>query len=332
MNNISKFHNLNNFTEQLLQYINIREYKKDTRLLINNNSIVPDYIFEYDNQKYTLEVKYSLNFDVYRKSRLTERFLHLKQAGYENIIIVYTIVDKNKKSLFKDTATILDISNILYIIKDNIPLTNELLNIIDFSVENIELKKPPINIKTTKNTQLIIENKIDNLTSINTGKSSFKEYQNYCYNTQKYLFLDYLDLWEKQERTEENLNVFDLICKIKNNVVNEFYNTVEKYFNSKYIIFEFKNYEDKITQYEVCTTEKYLYATALRKVAIILTRKGINKNGYTMIKGILRENGKLIIVLDDEDIKEMIKLKEEGEDPTIILTNKLDYLLTHLEK
>ena len=51
-----------------------------------------------------------------------------------------------------------------------------------------------------------------------------------------------------------------------------------------------------------------------------------------MIKGILRENGKLIIVLDDEDIKEMIKLKEEGEDPTIILTNKLDYLLTHLEK
>lgn len=34
----------------------------------------------------------------------------------------------------------------------------------------------------------------------------------------------------------------------------------------------------------------------------------------------------------DEDLKNMIELKEKGENPSIILTNKLDFLLTHLEK
>lgn len=51
-----------------------------------------------------------------------------------------------------------------------------------------------------------------------------------------------------------------------------------------------------------------------------------------MTKGILRETGKLIIILNDDDIKTMIKMKENGENPSQVLTEKLDTLLTHLDK
>ncbi len=50
------------------------------------------------------------------------------------------------------------------------------------------------------------------------------------------------------------------------------------------------------------------------------------------INGVLRESGKLIIVLDDKDIKEMIYTKEQGEGYSEIVTNKLDKLLVTLEK
>lgn len=37
----------------------------------------------------------------------------------------------------------------------------------------------------------------------------------------------------------------DLICKIKDNILEAFWKFIEEYFRSKYIIFEFKNYDKK---------------------------------------------------------------------------------------
>ena len=173
---------------------------------------------------------------------------------------------------------------------------------------------------------------IDRLETIIAGNKNAQQYEKFCVDILKYLFNDTLSLWEEQQKSNDDLFRFDLICKIKNNINDEFFNTIENYFSSKYIIFEFKNYVEKITQKEVYTTEKYLYKTALRTVAILLTRNGVDKNGIKAIKGTLRENGKLIIVLDDSDIKQMIYAKEHGEDYIEILINKLDKMLVSLEK
>lgn len=67
-------------------------------------------------------------------------------------------------------------------------------------------------------------------------------------------------------------------------------------------------------------------------MAIIITRHGIDENGKKLANGILRESGKLIIVLDDNDVKEMISLYRRGEKATYVLTRKLDEILTTLEK
>ena len=66
----------------------------------------------------------------------------------------------------------------------------------------------------------------------------------------------------EQKTTEENLYRFDMCCKIKNGVTQDFFDTICKYFSTKYIVFEFKNYEKPITQREIYTTEKYLYEKA----------------------------------------------------------------------
>lgn len=149
----------------------------------------------------------------------------------------------------------------------------------------------------------------------------------------KYVLGDYLTLWAEQQKSNDGLYRFDLCCKIKSGAEQDFFDTIKHYFNTKYIVFEFKNYTQKITQKEIYTTEKYLYEKALRKVAVIISRSGPDEHALQAVKGSLRENGKLIICLSDNSLLEMIDIKDRGEqEPAEFLGAILDDLLVHLEK
>lgn len=149
----------------------------------------------------------------------------------------------------------------------------------------------------------------------------------------KHVFGENLSLWRTQQKSNDGLYRFDLCCKIKHGENEEFFDTMRDFFNTKYVVFEFKNYKDPITQREIYTTEKYLYKTALRSVAIIVSRKGADNNALLAAKGCLRENGKLILCLSDNDLHNLINIKVSKEKPTAeVLSDMLDDMLINLEK
>lgn len=77
------------------------------------------------------------------------------------------------------------------------------------------------------------------------------------------------------------------------------------------------------------TTEKYLLGKALRSVAIILSRRGADESATQMAQGAMREHGKLMLVLNDDGVCEMLHMKQRGEDPTDFLFDMVDnFLLT----
>src|SRR5439155_1803167 len=97
----------------------------------------------------------------------------------------------------------------------------------------------------------------------------------------------------------------------------------------RYILFEFKNYKEGIKQGQILTTEKYLLGKALRSVAIILSRKGAEESATAMAQGAMRENGKLMLVLNDDGVCKILHMKQRGEDPTDFLFDIADnFLLT----
>ena len=159
-----------------------------------------------------------------------------------------------------------------------------------------------------------------------------RTYEVLCRKLLENVFSDDLALWREQQKSNDDLYRFDLLCRIKDGNQKTFWGILERYFNSKYIIFEFKNYSEKITQKEVYTTEKYLYAKALRSVGIIIAANGYDDNALWAAKGCLRENGKLIILLDTEDLIAMNEMEIDNEGPSGYLLNKLDDLLSELEK
>lgn len=170
----------------------------------------------------------------------------------------------------------------------------------------------------------------NNLRSLKRGKATWSEYEKLCDKILKYLFPNDLSGWHTQKRTDDGLNRFDYICRIK--ATTDFWKFLLDHLHSRYVLFEFKNHTGPVKQGQILTTEKYLLENGLRRVAIILTRAGADKNAITMTQGAMRENGKLMLILNDDEVCKMLEMKERGEDPTDFLFDIADDFLLSLPR
>ena len=200
-----------------------------------------------------------------------------------------------------------------------------------YTVADIEPKEGFIQINSIKHNDYTMS-LIKEIELCEPGRRLARTYEELCHILLKNIFSDELALWKEQQKSNNDLYRFDLLCRIKEGNKKTFWSILERYFNSKYVIFEFKNYAETITQKEVYTTEKYLYSKALRSVGIIIAANGYDENAYWAAKGCLRENGKLIILLQTQDLINMNKMKLDQEDPSDYLLEKLDGILLELEK
>jgi hypothetical protein len=168
------------------------------------------------------------------------------------------------------------------------------------------------------------------LRKIPPGKTKWGKYEEHCEKIIKHLFGNDIGEPSRQVRTLDSLNRYDFICRVRSS--NEFWRFLTDRCGSRYVVFECKNYKERIGQGEILTTEKYLLERAFRRVAIVLTRNGENKASYAMRGGAMREHGKLILVLTDEDICGMLEMRGRGEDPADHLSNLTDSFLMSLAR
>ncbi len=103
-----------------------------------------------------------------------------------------------------------------------------------------------------------------------------------------------------------------------------------QHYNSHFIIFEFKNYTDKIDQNLIYITEKYLFDAALRNVAFIISRKGFSDAAKFAAEGCLKEHRKLILDITQDDLIKM--LKSPSDNPADRLLTKLEEFLMGISK
>lgn len=304
---------------------------------------------------YLIETKFSRgnSVSVLRLSEAASKlsaFINSTQCRSQDcvpILVVGATVTPELRRQIHEQVIVIDIQNLLFLVNNNDVLKSELLSILEFSVNDIIPLKPDTNIFEVRNDlplqkdseevksdegNSLLNRVLDWDSACKDTKKQSSEYEKLCRDVLKYLFNDELSLWHTQQRANEDLYRFDLICKIKDGNVSGFWTTIQQIFNTKYILFEFKNYADPITQKEVYTTDKYLYLRALRGVAIIVSCKGASLNADKAIRGTLRENGKLILSVNNDELCEMIKIKMNDGTPADYLYSKLDELLVDLEK
>lgn len=169
------------------------------------------------------------------------------------------------------------------------------------------------------------------LQSVQPGSKMFQQYEDVCVRILKYLFEDYLERFRPQEKTIDGRHRRDLICRIASNS-SFFWHLLRESFEAYLLTFEFKNYNRLVKQNDIMITNKYLCYKARRTSAIILSRHGADANALEEARGILREDNKLILVLDDNYIMQMLSRKKHGSDPTDILSDFADDFLAKLSR
>ena len=357
---IKKHNNPNRGFEELVERIfmsNGYETERESYNSVAKLSEKGDYKYRYDviarknNVELLIEVKY------YRQKEVP--FQMIEQAigkmnridTYGNRLLVVSSIIPDKKRFNSKGIIIIDLADLLSFVCNSYNLFIILLSYLDFSVSDIKFKSKNFDSFISRGIRKIKKNPIkcnieETRQESDRGKllrksikewrgEGFKyytEYENLCIDILQYLFSDALGIWEKQKNSNDNLYRFDLICSVKDGNKDEFWKFILDFFKSKYVVFEFKNYTDQITQREVYTTEKYLYLKAFRSVGFIISNNGCSENAIISAKGILRENGKLLICLANEDLEKMLLDKINGGSGSELLSNRLDKMLIELEK
>lgn len=313
---------------EFLKFIENLLKKADYDIQTQSDEI--DVIAKKAGMTYAFEIKFSeivpRNIDkIYRR---------LNHNDWIPVIItVHEVSEEGKREYINryKNLRIIDISNLLYIVNEHEQLKNELLSILPFSVDNIFPKESFISLDILEHSDNTV-GLLEELKFCESGKKGYRTYEEVCYSILKSLFAEDLSIWRKQSKSNHDLYRFDLLCRVKEDNQKTFWSIIENYFKSKYIVFEFKNYSTLVTQKDIYTTERYLYTKALRSVGIIITTKGYHENAQWAAKGCLRENGKLILLLTNKDLEEMVNKKNKDESPADYLLNKLDDILLELEK
>lgn len=189
---------------------------------------------------------------------------------------------------------------------------------------------PPISLPTVPPPPTTGGDLCQELRVLPRGRATWSQHEALCERILRYLFSEDLTGWRRQQRTFDGLNRFDLVCRV--DAKTAFWGLVVRDLGSRYVVFEFKNYGRGIDQGQILTTEKYLFERSLRKVAFVLSRVRASESARAMARGAMRESGKLIVVLSDTELCEMLSMKDRGEDPTDLLFDLVDDLLLSLSR
>lgn len=296
-----------------------------------------DFQYKTQNNIYNFEFRiYNNNLGLRRKIITVCKKLCDNGIGNRttNVLVIGNVVGGEIKTLIKEryNVVIWDIENILWFLEEFPKLKSDFIALLSFSVSAIVPKKPELDIFNWDVKSIEKVDLQEQLRRINPGKEDATKYEELCVDIVKFLFSEHIQFYKEQKKSNGGLYRFDYCGKIKHGNISEFFDTIQSFFNTKYVIFEFKNYKEEITQKEIYTTEKYLYEKALRKVAIVISRKGSDESAMKAARGSLRELGKLIICLSDEDVNKLIDKKNNNEDPADYLEALLDDMLMDLEK
>lgn len=342
---------IQNFLIHMLKYQGYKQIYNEINISYgHDNGIRPDIVCEKDNKTVIIEAKSYrslFNSEAILNNALKQILKYkyfLEQNSRDEefsfiIILPCEISEESQNEIYnRYNIVVWDINNLIYLCEGKKELINLLMSCISYP--SLELKaRKPLNAEIEQKEPIIEEEDISpaeiylrKLEKCSPGKSdkSDKKYEAICTDIIKYLFETEFFIISEQHKTDDEMFRMDLLCSLKGTT--EFWRFLINFYHTKFVVFEYKNYSDYISQNLIYITEKYLFPIALRNVAFIVSRKGFDQNADKAALGCLKESGKLIISLDDNDLIRMLTMKEKGEEPSDYLLDKVEHILMSVSK
>lgn len=314
----------------------------------------PDFIIEDRRERVGVEVKFyrastPTGNDIRRSLAQLERALD--SLGIEKGLLVLSVsipaamMDRALVSNRVDIRSINDLLRMAAAKGDLYDELTELLRVSKLETTVLPSAEPQISefesfeiteefkqaeIQKDEETSQRIRDLILRITTSKAGPKTAKVYETLCSEAIKELFEQDLGEIKDQHRIADGFHRVDFIASIKSE--SAFWLALRNDFRSRYVVFEVKNYPKAITQSEIYSTEKYLFTNALRSVAFVIARNGENKGALHARQGALREMGKLIVTITQDELLKMLHLKLANEETVSLLADKVDDFLTTLAR
>jgi hypothetical protein len=166
------------------------------------------------------------------------------------------------------------------------------------------------------------KNIIERLEKCPLGEKGWVNYEKIGIDIFKFLFEDGFKKYLAEEQVGNDLKNHRRDLLVSNNSLDSssFWADMKSRYKSTAIIVDFKNYGKQLNSTTLFSVSKY-NTKNVGDFAIVFSRMGIDNTAKNEQKALF-ESGKLLIVFSDEELKEMIREKMIGKDPTDRLESK----------
>jgi hypothetical protein len=171
---------------------------------------------------------------------------------------------------------------------------------------------------TLRSTELLEE-----LDACPLGIEGWRVYEDVATKIVTFLFVPPLSGPTPQARSFSGIDRRDLVFGNRNMTPDTTWGQLRIELDARMPLFEFKNYESEVGTDEVDQTRNYLTGT-IGRLAVICCRKPPSRHARLRRNQVYTQDRKVILFMTDEDLKEMLRMKERNADPALFLMDLLE--------
>ncbi len=156
------------------------------------------------------------------------------------------------------------------------------------------------------------------------GSAGWREFEDACIGTLRYLFVPPLAEPIVQGRTYSGTDRRDAIFPNRDDGHPGNWGRLYRELQARLVLCEFKNYDSgEVGKDEISQVRNYL-TKPMGRLAIVCSPRLPDRSAHIKRNTIFSEDGKVILFVTVNHLKEMIFIKERGEDPSDLIMDLLE--------
>ncbi|MEO3748687.1 hypothetical protein [Plantactinospora sp. B5E13] len=160
------------------------------------------------------------------------------------------------------------------------------------------------------------------LERIPPGRADWSAYQKLCGEILDHLFCPPLSAPIGERTNEAETNRRDFI--LPNYAISGFWAFLRVRYGADHVVVDAKNYTDGIKKPEVLQLANYLSLHGPGHFGLIVTRKGADNSALVTRREQWTVYNKMILILDDDDVKQMLESKDASGEPDLLIRQKIE--------
>ena len=164
---------------------------------------------------------------------------------------------------------------------------------------------------------------LDRLREIPPGRDGWPAYEKFCEDLLNFLFVPPLNPAIAQSRDDRGTNRRDYV--LPNYAVDGgFWQFMRAHYDAHYVVVEVKNLAGSPGKQEILQVANYLNPRGTGLFALVLARTELDATATWICREQWVQHNKLIIGVNDDDVRQMVESKIAGKDPAELVRQKIE--------